>query len=127
MPERFAAEGLHIALATVGQVDLFVSWNFRHIVRFDKIRLFNAVSREMGYKEIEIYSRSEAGEEADGLSKADGSAFTPMDSQSYPRRTAHNKPVTAAAHLRCALPSASLRDTSPSARGRQPRENVMRH
>lgn len=56
MPERFAADGLHIALATVGQVDLLVSWNF---VRFDRIRLFNAVSREMGYKEIEIYSPRE--------------------------------------------------------------------
>ena len=59
VPERFRADALHIALGTVGQVDLLVSWNFRHIVRFDKIRLFNAVNREMGYKEIEIYSPRE--------------------------------------------------------------------
>ena len=59
VPERFRADALHIALGTVGEVDLLVSWNFKHIVRFDKIRRFNAVNREMGYKEIEIYSPRE--------------------------------------------------------------------
>ncbi|HET7322222.1 MAG TPA: PIN domain-containing protein [Longimicrobiaceae bacterium] len=59
VPERFYADALHIALATVAQVDLLASWNFKHIVRFDRIRLFNAVNREMGYKEIEIYSPRE--------------------------------------------------------------------
>lgn len=57
--QSFIPDGLHIALATAAQVDLLVSWNFRHIVRFDKIRAFNAVSRELGYKEIEIYSPRE--------------------------------------------------------------------
>lgn len=50
---------LHIALATVAEVDMVVSWNFKHIVRFDKIRLFNAVNLEQGYKSIEIYSPQE--------------------------------------------------------------------
>jgi hypothetical protein len=59
LPETYTADGLHIALATVAEVDLLVSWNFKHIVRFDKIRLFNAVNREAGYKEIEIYSPRE--------------------------------------------------------------------
>ena len=59
LPESFTADGLHIALATVAAVDILVSWNFKHIVRFDKIRQFNAVSREAGYKEIEIYSPRE--------------------------------------------------------------------
>ena len=35
---------LHIALATIANVDVLVSWNFRHIVRLDKIRLFNSVT-----------------------------------------------------------------------------------
>ena len=26
---------LHIALATVAKVDVLISWNFKHIVRFD--------------------------------------------------------------------------------------------
>jgi hypothetical protein len=59
IPARFEADGLHIAVATVAEVDLLVSWNFRHIVRFDRIRMFNSVNREAGYKEIEIYSPRE--------------------------------------------------------------------
>src|ERR1044071_7455043 len=30
-----------IALATAAEVDLLVSWNFKHIVHYQKIRLFN--------------------------------------------------------------------------------------
>ena len=52
-------DGLHIALATINKIDLLVSWNFKHIVHFDKIRLFNAVNIEYGYKSIEIYSPRE--------------------------------------------------------------------
>jgi hypothetical protein len=52
-------DGLHIAIATVANVDIVVSWNFRHIVHFDKIRMFNAVNVEMGYRSIEIYSPRE--------------------------------------------------------------------
>lgn len=49
----------HIALATVAEVDLLVSWNFRHMVHFDKIRQFNAINLAAGYKEIEIRSPRE--------------------------------------------------------------------
>ena len=50
---------LHIALATVANADLLVSWNFRHIVRVDKIRLFNAVNLEQGYQALSIHSPRE--------------------------------------------------------------------
>jgi len=50
---------LHIALATIAEVDVLVSWNFKHIVRLDKIRLFNAVNLEQGYKSLTIYSPRE--------------------------------------------------------------------
>jgi len=56
---NFYEDGLHIALATVAQADLLVSWNFRHIVHFDKIRLFNAVNIEFGYKPLQIFSPRE--------------------------------------------------------------------
>jgi len=46
-------------MATVADVDILVSWNFRHIVHFDKIRQFNAVNLEKGYKTIAIYSPME--------------------------------------------------------------------
>jgi len=50
---------LHIALATVAQTNLLVSWNFKHILRFDKIRAFNAVHLENGYHLLEIRSPRE--------------------------------------------------------------------
>ncbi len=56
---NFYDDGLHIALATVAQADLLVSWNFKHIVHFDKIRLFNAVNIEFGYKPLQIFSPRE--------------------------------------------------------------------
>jgi hypothetical protein len=52
-------DGLHIAAATVHEVDVLTSWNFKHIVHFEKIRTFNAVSQELGYKPIDIRSPRE--------------------------------------------------------------------
>ncbi len=57
LTSKFYDDGLHIALATIAEADVLVSWNFKHIVRFDKIRLFNAVNLEYGYKPLEIYAR----------------------------------------------------------------------
>ena len=56
---KFYDDGVHIALASVAEADLLVSWNFRHIVHFDKIRLFNSVNLEQGYKPLQIYSPRE--------------------------------------------------------------------
>jgi hypothetical protein len=56
---NFFNDGLHIALATISQVDVMVSWNFKHIVHLNKIRLFNAVNLEQGYRAVEIYSPRE--------------------------------------------------------------------
>ena len=59
LSNRYRNDMLHIALATVANVDVLVSWNFRHIVRLDKIRQFNAVNLEQGYKQLAIYSPRE--------------------------------------------------------------------
>ena len=48
------SDALHVALATIGRVDVMVSWNFKHIVNLNRIRLFNAVNLEQGYGLIEI-------------------------------------------------------------------------
>jgi hypothetical protein len=56
---RFRNDMIHIALATVAEADVLVSWNFRHIVRLDKIRQFNGVNLELGYKTVAIYSPRE--------------------------------------------------------------------
>jgi predicted nucleic acid-binding protein len=49
----------HIASASVERVDLVVSWNFKHIVHFDKIRGYNAINMIKGYQAIDIRSPSE--------------------------------------------------------------------
>ena len=56
---KFRNDMLHIALATVADADILVSWNFRHIVRLDRIRLFNSVNIELGYKALTISSPRE--------------------------------------------------------------------
>ena len=52
--KKSLADTQHIAVATVQGVDLLVSWNFKHIVNYDKIRLYNAVNLKYGYKILEI-------------------------------------------------------------------------
>ncbi len=44
----------HIATATVHNIEVLVSWNFKHIVNLDKIRLYNSVNLREGYRTIEI-------------------------------------------------------------------------
>lgn len=48
-----------VALATTNNVDMIVSWNFKHIVHYEKIRRFNSVNLLEGYKPIEIFSPRE--------------------------------------------------------------------
>lgn len=51
-----AADAAHVAAATVAEADLLLSWNFRHIVNYDRIRKFNAINVLKGYAPIEIRS-----------------------------------------------------------------------
>jgi len=53
---RFRSDMLHIALATVAEADVLVSWMFQYVVRLDKIQRFNGVNVETGYKPLAIYS-----------------------------------------------------------------------
>jgi len=53
------ADAEHIAFASVAEVDFLVSWNFRHIVQFEKIAGYQAVNLLNGYREIRIYSPKE--------------------------------------------------------------------
>lgn len=49
----------HVAIASVNDADLIVSWNFRHIVQYQRIRGFNAANIREGYKSMEIRSPRE--------------------------------------------------------------------
>jgi len=56
---QWVDDAAHVAAATVAEADLIVSWNFRHIVHFDKIRLYNAVNAMEGYRPLDIRSPME--------------------------------------------------------------------
>ena len=56
VPRGSRADALHVAAATVLGADMIVSWNFKHIVNYKRIRGFNAVNLSRGYKIIDIYS-----------------------------------------------------------------------
>jgi len=49
-------DAYHIALASVYRIDCLISWNFKHIVNYDKIRMFNAINMRFGYPLIDIRS-----------------------------------------------------------------------
>ncbi|GMO17381.1 MAG: hypothetical protein Ta2A_26320 [Treponemataceae bacterium] len=57
--EQYSSDALHIAIATVLSVDVLVSWNFKHIVNLNKIRLFNAVNLREGYGILDIRTPQE--------------------------------------------------------------------
>ena len=52
--EKYYSDALHIAAATIIGVDVLVSWNFKHIVNFNRIKLFNSVNFQEGYTILEI-------------------------------------------------------------------------
>jgi len=54
--EKSIGDALHVAVATLSQCNLIVSWNFKHIVHFDKIPKYNAVNMLCGFGQIGIYS-----------------------------------------------------------------------
>lgn len=57
--QKYRNDCLHIAYATVYEIDVLASWNFKHIVNFDRIVKFNRVNLENGYKALSIYSPKE--------------------------------------------------------------------
>ena len=57
--EKWAGDALHVALATVSNCSAIVSWNFQHIVHFQKISLYNGVNAAKGYPKIAIHSPKE--------------------------------------------------------------------
>lgn len=50
---------LHIALATIHNANILVSWNFKHIVNVVRIIGYNSVNLAEGYKQIDIRSPRE--------------------------------------------------------------------
>lgn len=52
-------DAAHVAIATITRCRMIVSWNFKHIVHFEKIPKYNAVNTLKGYQPIDIFSPSQ--------------------------------------------------------------------
>ena len=56
---RWEVDALHVAVATVSGCLAIVSWNFKHIVNFRRIPLYNGVNLAHGYPAIAIHTPQE--------------------------------------------------------------------
>ena len=61
--ERSSTDAMHVAAATAAAADLILSWNFRHIVNFNRIRGYNEVNIARGYRHMTILSPLEIGDD----------------------------------------------------------------
>ncbi len=59
IPSRYSADALHIAIATVNDLDLIASYNFKHIVKLKTVTMTEVVNLREGYKKIGIFSPTE--------------------------------------------------------------------
>ena len=57
--DRWRADALHVAAATVGRCQGIVSWNFKHIVNYRRIPMYNGINMTRGYGQIAIHTPSE--------------------------------------------------------------------
>jgi predicted nucleic acid-binding protein len=56
IPAKYEDDALHIAIASVNNLDVIVSWNYKHIVKLKTKKEVTGINALLGYKEIEIYS-----------------------------------------------------------------------
>jgi len=56
---RWDADALHVAVATVSGCPAVLSWNFKHIVNFRRIPLYNGVNMVHGFPAIAIHTPQE--------------------------------------------------------------------
>jgi hypothetical protein len=54
--QKWEGDCLHVAAATIAGAELILSWNFKHIVNYNRIRGFNGVNVGLGYRSMTILS-----------------------------------------------------------------------
>ena len=59
IPLKYRNDGLHIAIATINDLDVIVSYNYQHIVKMKTIIGTESINLREGYKRIGIYSPTE--------------------------------------------------------------------
>jgi len=67
---------VHIATATINNIDILVSWNFKHIVNVERMKGYNSVNVKHGYKHLDIHSPKELGFMIDENFRCDCIAMT---------------------------------------------------
>jgi len=59
IPLKYRTDGLHIAIASVNDMDMIISLNFQHIVKRKTVIMTGAINALKGYRATEIYSPME--------------------------------------------------------------------
>jgi predicted nucleic acid-binding protein len=67
IPERFIADAVHIAAATVTGLDYIISLNFRHIVKHKTIFETEFINTREGYKRVFIHTPAEVIEHEENI------------------------------------------------------------
>jgi len=63
IPQKYRTDGLHIAVATVNDLDMIISMNFQHIVKRKTKMLTGNINALNGYRAVEIYNPMEVVED----------------------------------------------------------------
>ena len=59
LTSKFHSDAQHIAISSILKVDSLVSWNFKHMVNFFRIRQYNSINLKFGYSSIDIRTPKE--------------------------------------------------------------------
>lgn len=71
LPPKSKEDAQHIAIATVHDCDILLSWNFKHIVNLRAMTAVDKVNRQRHYKQIRILSPPMMLDKLDKLEKED--------------------------------------------------------
>ena len=59
LTSKFHSDAQHIAIASMIKVDSLVSWNFKHMVNFFRIKQYNSINLKYGHSIIDIRTPKE--------------------------------------------------------------------
>lgn len=63
IPADYEDDARHIAIATINDIRVIVSWNFRHMVNIERKRKINSVNLREGFPLVDLVSPWEVGDE----------------------------------------------------------------
>ena len=63
IPADYEDDARHVAIATVNDIQVVVSWNFRHMVNLERKRRINSVNLREGFPLLDLVSPQEVNDE----------------------------------------------------------------